>query len=170
MSDTITLTIRQFGEEQVEVDRAEYEAAKAAGTVDHYLDHDLSDLDTTSTVIEPDGRSYDPSMQPYGPVTFEVTSEHLTLLRAMHWRWDDCEFGAPAVDSKRPFGSSSGIVGDIADALGRDDYDPDNEDQDDELRGIYAETMTVLMIGLSCGSFEPGMYEQVGTSWKRVAE
>lgn len=71
MSETITLTIRSYGEQKIEVDRAEYEAAKAAGQVDHFLDLDLSDLETADTVIEPDGRSYDPHEQPHGPEEYK---------------------------------------------------------------------------------------------------
>lgn len=67
MPDKITLTLRVEGETTIEVDRAEYEQAKQAGKVDHYLDHDLSDLDGETTVIEPDGRTYHPGSQPYGP-------------------------------------------------------------------------------------------------------
>lgn len=67
MTGKITLTLRVEGETTIEVDRAEYEQAKRDGQVDHYLDHDLSDLDGTNWVIEPDGRSYNPSSQPHGP-------------------------------------------------------------------------------------------------------
>lgn len=33
---------------------------------------------------------------------FTLTDEHLTLLRAAYIGWEDCEFGAPAIDCKRP--------------------------------------------------------------------
>lgn len=56
MSDTITLRLVEHGEDEVEVDRAEYEAAKAAGELDQFLDPYASDIRETSTkVIEPDG-------------------------------------------------------------------------------------------------------------------
>ena len=29
---------------------------------------------------------------------FTLTEEHLKLLRHANVRWDDCEFGAPAID------------------------------------------------------------------------
>ena len=99
--------------------------------------------------------------------TFTVTEEHLALLRAMEWRWDDCEFGAPAVDCKRPFGSSGGQHYDMAKAVGWQ-YDEDSDEQYDELRRLYAETLTVLMIGFSCGLFESGEYERGDRGWKRV--
>lgn len=46
--------------------------------------------------------------------SFELKQEHLTLLAAANWRWEDCEAGAPSVDCKRPYGNS----GDVADILG----------------------------------------------------
>lgn len=55
----ITLRLVAEGEMTVTVDRAEYQAAKAAGEADHYLDAYASDIDTRVTVIEPDGTEYD---------------------------------------------------------------------------------------------------------------
>ena len=55
MSDTITLKLVERGEMTIDVDRAEYEQAKAAGELDHYLDTWASDIDSTTTVVEPDG-------------------------------------------------------------------------------------------------------------------
>lgn len=53
--DTITLRLVEYGVTEVDVDRAEYEAAKAAGTVDHFIDVYASNIDSTTTIIEPDG-------------------------------------------------------------------------------------------------------------------
>ena len=51
MSDeTVTLTIKQYGETTVTVNRAEYEQAKADGLVDHLLDHKISDMETDTTI------------------------------------------------------------------------------------------------------------------------
>ncbi len=60
MTNKITLTIKQYGEMTIEVDRAEYESALAEGLVDHLLDHEISDMDTDTTITEPDGTTYDP--------------------------------------------------------------------------------------------------------------
>lgn len=54
MPDEITLRLVVEGEDTVTVDRAEYEAAKAAGTVDELLDAYISDVETETTVVEPD--------------------------------------------------------------------------------------------------------------------
>lgn len=52
--ETITLRLVVEGEDTVSVDRAEYEAAKKAGTVDQLLDAYISDVETETTVVEPD--------------------------------------------------------------------------------------------------------------------
>lgn len=52
--DTITLRLIVEGEDTVEIDRAVYEAAKAAGQVDQLLDAYISDVETETTVVEPD--------------------------------------------------------------------------------------------------------------------
>ena len=45
---------------------------------------------------------------------FEIKEEHLKLVRRMVIRYDDsCEFGAPSVDPKRPYGNSD-VYKDIA--------------------------------------------------------
>jgi len=55
MSDMITLKLVERGEMTIEVNRAEYEQAKAAGELDYYLDTRASNIDSTTTVVEPDG-------------------------------------------------------------------------------------------------------------------
>jgi hypothetical protein len=65
--ETITLTLRVSGETKVKVDRAEYEQAKRDGKVDHFLDVHLCNIGGTNTVVEPDGRAYNPHEQWHGP-------------------------------------------------------------------------------------------------------
>jgi uncharacterized protein YdbL (DUF1318 family) len=62
MSDEqITLKLESVDRRTVTVNRAEYEQAKAAGTVGDFLDVHMSNLDNeASTVTEPDGTTYDP--------------------------------------------------------------------------------------------------------------
>lgn len=48
--------------------------------------------------------------------TFEVKEEHIKLLRSAYTSWDDCEFGAPAIDCKRSYGNSD-VLGDMAEIL-----------------------------------------------------
>jgi hypothetical protein len=45
-----------------------------------------------------------------------ITRDHLTLLAHAHWRMSDCEYGAPEMDGKRPYGNS-GVEDDLAELL-----------------------------------------------------
>lgn len=110
-------------------------------------------------------------------MTFEVTEDHLKLVKRMYWDWDDSGYdGAPAVGLKRPYGNSD-VTGDIVEILGWDtpweQYDgyPDDETIDRALR-IHREMVTVLQIATATLSWEPGMYEKTSTydstSWRRV--
>lgn len=82
--------------------------------------------------------------------TFTITQDHIKLLQRMCVSWDDCEFGAPAIDCKRPYGNS-GVESDIAEILGWE-YDPENDEQCEKIgeaaRKIHREMQTVLQIVL----------------------
>lgn len=41
---------------------------------------------------------------------WRLSKYHLDLLKAAYWRYEDCEFGAPAMDCKRPYGNSDVIT------------------------------------------------------------
>ncbi|TDD37844.1 hypothetical protein E1287_07240 [Actinomadura sp. KC06] len=99
---------------------------------------------------------------------FEITNDHLTLLRNAHWSWNDCEFGAPTIDPKRPYGNSS-VIRDIAELLDIDLDDLDR-DREDELSELHRETLTVLDIALATGSFAPGTYRYRADGWERVGD
>lgn len=45
-----------------------------------------------------------------------ITPDHLTLLANAKWRMSDCEYGAPEIDGKRPYGNS-GVEQDLEDLL-----------------------------------------------------
>lgn len=94
--------------------------------------------------------------------TFRVTKEHIKLLQSAYMGWDDCEFGAPAIDCKRPYGNSY-VYGDIADLL---NIEPDGEEPDgfsDEqmsyMLKIHTELETVLQILTNCLAIKEGWYE-----------
>lgn len=55
MSEMITLKLVEYGEREVPVDRAEYEAAKAADELGDFIDVYASSIDSTTTIVEPDG-------------------------------------------------------------------------------------------------------------------
>lgn len=47
-----------------------------------------------------------------------LTKDHIKLLQEAEWRWNNCEFGAPMIDPKRPFGFSGGQYEQMAEILG----------------------------------------------------
>lgn len=93
---------------------------------------------------------------------FELKEEHILILQKVGWIWDDVEYGGIAMDSKRPFGFSGGIEGDIAEAI---HYIPKNKgeglnfEEKDKMRELYHETYDALMFILNNRTFEVGTYE-----------
>jgi hypothetical protein len=96
---------------------------------------------------------------------FTLTDQHLTLLRAANVGWDGSEFGAPAIDSKRPYGNSD-VYGTIGKLLGivpaynpKEDECEFTEKQLNHMRAIHKETQTALQVILATGAFVAGEYE-----------
>jgi len=100
---------------------------------------------------------------------FDLTEDHIFLLRHAYVDWDDCETGAPAINCKRPYGNSS-VAEDILEMLGEswgekpvkddDDYDEWTEDQKTRALKVHHETQYALQIILCTGKFEPGTYRK----------
>jgi hypothetical protein len=104
--------------------------------------------------------------------TFELTPELVKLLRAsvVDDQFMGYEYGAAAINPKRPYGNSSVLRG-VAEILGL----PTNEDGDPlgeawtRAHLLHQQTPLALQVVLSTGSFEPGLYERVTGSdraWK----
>lgn len=111
---------------------------------------------------------------------FVITEEHITLLTNMYVSWEHGEYGAPAIDCKRPYGNSS-VDYDIATLLGwytdeelEEMYENDDEyDMCARARKVHEEMQTVLQIVLRTKSFEPGVYcrsETYIADWKKLEE
>jgi hypothetical protein len=97
---------------------------------------------------------------------FYVTPDHLKLIQRACVRWEDCEFGAPSIDCKRPYGNSS-VYRDIAKILGIQSLGDDFSDsQRDYMRRIHEETETVLEILLGNLTVAVGLYELAAGQWK----
>jgi hypothetical protein len=99
-----------------------------------------------------------------GDWIFEVTEEHVTLLRHAYVGWEGCEFGAPAINCKRPYGNSD-VITDIAKLLHpefsemREGAQMDwLEDNAVRLRAVHETTQTALQIFLVTGHMKPGRY------------
>lgn len=111
-----------------------------------------------------------------GDQEFEVTEQHLQLLRAAYVGWQDMEFGAPEINPKRPYGNSD-VIGDIAEIL---EIEPDATDSwgdavfsretSERLTALHRGTQQVLQIVLATGKFEVGKYTapNYSTSWRKV--
>lgn len=95
--------------------------------------------------------------------TFELTTDHIKLLRSGNVWWDGAECGAPGIDPKRPYGDSD-VYFSIADILELQYAD----EHDDWFTQIHRQTETALQIVLATGQFLPGTYEATGCNnkWK----
>lgn len=93
------------------------------------------------------------------PTGFRLTEEHIALLRAMCVGWQDCEYGAPEINPKRPYGNSS-VELDIAEILGWevDEDEGLTDEQRDRAAALHGETELALQVALQAGSFTPGEY------------
>jgi hypothetical protein len=109
-----------------------------------------------------------------GP-TLELKPEHIQLLKRMNVGWQVCEYGAPEIDPKRPYGNSS-VEADICEILGwtmEGDESCWSSEQRKRAEKLHQETMNALQIVLACMTFEPGIYRQRDKydceSWEKVA-
>ncbi len=102
-------------------------------------------------------------------VRFTVTEDHLKLLRRMWVEWCDDEYGAPAIDPKRPYGNSD-VYSDIAKILGWEVWEDGISDGDPKAWQIHQETKVALQIALRVGYFKAGEYEahKYRKDWKEV--
>lgn len=111
------------------------------------------------------------------PKRFTVTDNHLALLRHANIGWDGVEFGAPAIDCKRPYGNSDvyGDIGKILDIEPVEDVDYGGEydftdAQRESMSRLHEETATALEIALRAGEFRAGSYQTsdaYSRDWKR---
>lgn len=106
---------------------------------------------------------------------FTILPEHIKLLKEANIGWNDCEFGAPSIDCKRPFGNSD-VFTDIAKILEIpiDEDNGPNDEQQHEMYQIYEQLGTVLKIILSTSSVESGEYKNIGSpyspKWQKITE
>lgn len=105
---------------------------------------------------------------------FDLTDDHLKLLRAANVRWGDMEWGAPEIDGKRPYGNSD-LYRDIAKILevkGFIDHEGEerwSHEQFERMGKLHAETEVALAIVLKTGTFQPGTYitsSAYASDWK----
>jgi len=113
-------------------------------------------------------------------MVFDLREEHLKLLSEANIVWDDCEFGAPGMDPKRPYGNSD-VTGDIAEIIKlpktKNNYDEDEEcwkeNAEDKLSDLHRQVMIAMKIVLRCRSFKLGKYQRTDKykdDWKYMGE
>ena len=108
----------------------------------------------------------------YKTETFEIKEEHLKLLQNFWVGWASCEYGAPAIDCKRPYGTSAPEI-DIAEILGWE-FNEDHEltqEQEEKTHTIHKETQIVLQICLQLQKFETGVYQmkhKYSNKWVKI--
>ena len=96
-------------------------------------------------------------------------------LRAAYVGWWDCEFGAPAIDCKRPYGNSD-VYRDIAEILEFPHWDEDEREyssvEKQTMRRLHEETATALQIVLGTGEMRVGRYtcKPYTREWRLVEE
>ena len=117
-----------------------------------------------------------------GPITsscgtspsFTVTDEHLKLLRRANVDWDDCEFGAPAIDCKRPYGNGDVLLTSVKSSaislstgIRMMTAITTRRSRTTSLE-LHAQTGVVLQIALATGEFKPGpvCLRQVPRNWR----
>lgn len=104
--------------------------------------------------------------------TFELKPEHLDLLRRSIISWDNAEFGAPAIDPKRPYGNSD-VINDISlitKTSKSKNWDPSyarwRPAAIENFKKIHKETQIALQIILSCQTFKVGTYKKdINNGW-----
>lgn len=107
---------------------------------------------------------------------FEVTENHLKLLKRMCVDWNDCEFGAPSIDPKRPYGNSN-VISDMREILDLDgkkcphcgELCEETNVSDQKLSELHEEMQFVLAIlvdnykkGITTGIYKREVY---GGKW-----
>ena len=118
-------------------------------------------------------------------ITFTISPEHLKLLKHVCIDWDNCEFGAPCINPKRPYGNSD-VYNDMLDILGwrgKCTYKIKGISYAMEFNGelpeevtkildkLHKELETVLQICLVTQSFKVGKYETEKydyDKWKKI--
>ncbi|MBA4073084.1 MAG: hypothetical protein C0497_14850 [Gemmatimonas sp.] len=104
---------------------------------------------------------------------FTLSEDHIKLLRRAHVSWEDGNFGAPTIDSKRPYGNSF-VEDDVAKILGWkvDDEAGPNGEQRAVAAALHQQTQAALQIVLVAGAMVAGEYRRTdpydGRSWVRV--
>lgn len=92
--------------------------------------------------------------------SFVVKEEHLKLLKNVCISWQNCEFGAPEINPKRPYGYSN-VIESMAEILGikeNEEYDAFSKTDIEKMERLHQETEVCLHILTHNLSIHPGLY------------
>ena len=112
----------------------------------------------------------------FDKVQFEITEKHIKLMKNMNVGYNEhCEFGAPDIDPKRPYGNGN-VYRDIArileiePALIKDGESIFSEDQEDAMLALHKQMKTALQVVLTASTFETGLYEsdEYHDNWQKI--
>jgi hypothetical protein len=105
---------------------------------------------------------------------FKLTENHLKLLKEANVDYNDnCEFGAPEIDPKRPYGNSD-VLEDIHMILTGKEvrYGDLSKKLQEKYHKLHKETTTALQIILYTQKFEVGTYENeefYSNRWRKIS-
>ena len=113
---------------------------------------------------------------PFATLYFDLTEEHVKLIRQFNIRWDDSAYeGAPAVDAKRPFGNGD-WESDICEIIGIEPIEHDDMEDEtiypkgthEHVTALFRELEQALQVVCASGSFKVGRYEtrEYSNDWK----
>lgn len=101
---------------------------------------------------------------------FNLTEQHINLLRSARISWTVIEFGAPGIDPKRPYGNSD-VIKDICEILGISLPEDENgepfvsEETYSHCMRLHTDLAAALEIVLQTRSFAPGTYVHNDGGW-----
>ena len=114
----------------------------------------------------------------WNKIQYELTENQVKLLRQASVWWDDGAYeGAPAIDSKRPFGNGN-WADDVAEILGLERLEADDGEvfwpkgTREKCEKIYRTLDKALQVVLASGSFQPGIYmaDEYHNNWVFISE
>jgi len=127
------------------------------------------------------GKGYSKHLDPlysHHTVTFEITNQHVKLLRKLWVGWEDYLY-ALAVHVKRPFGDATFFELDMADILGIDisvakngDISTSDREKLNNLYELYLELVPAMQVLLNFGEVQTGWYQRLGEfkPWQLVTD
>ena len=108
---------------------------------------------------------------------FRLTEDHLTLLQNAYVDWEDAEYGAPAIDPKRPYGNSD-VHGDVVGILDWDEFEYRSDEYNEQAHEVAdlhreLEIAMKIVLGMAGEAARPGLYRlstQNSDTWDRVGD